>query len=210
LDGVDAVFLVWPFLSADGASEVVATLSERARRIVYLSAEAVTRRPGSFWEKVESAVEATTSEWTFVRPTGFAANTTMWSEQIRHSDVVRWVYGRAARSLIDERDIAAVVVRALTEQGHTGARYELSGPEALTQIEQVHAIGQVLGRSLSWEEITPEQIKDQLEDVPDSALETWASFIDNPEVITTTVHDVTGRPAHTFAEWAKEHADEFR
>jgi hypothetical protein len=54
------------------------------------------------------------------------------------------------------------------------------------------------------------EVKDQLEGVPDSALDTWASFVDNPEVVTTTVHEVTGSPAHTFAEWAHEHADEFR
>jgi nucleoside-diphosphate-sugar epimerase len=46
----------------------------------------------------------------------------MWADQIRESGVVRWPYGQAARSLIHERDIAAVAVRALTEDGHVGAR----------------------------------------------------------------------------------------
>lgn len=210
LDDVDAIFLVWPFLTADGAKDVVDLLSQQAPRIVFLSAEAAAHRPDSFWSAVESAVEATTADWTFLRPTGFAANTRIWSEQIRQSDEVRWVYGPAARSLIDERDIAAVAVRALTEEGHAGARYVVSGPEALTQVEQVQTIGAALGRRLRWEEISRAEIKDQLDGVPDSALDTWASFIDHPEVVTTTVPDLTGRPAHPFADWAREHADDFR
>ena len=210
LDDVDAVFLVWPFLTTDGASELVDVLSKHTPRIVYLSAEAATRRPDSVWAAIEAAIEASASEWTFLRPTGFAANTRIWSGQIRQSDVVRWVYGRAARSLIHERDIAAVAAHALTEHGHAEARYVLSGPETLTQIKQVQTIGDALTRALRWEEIPREQIKQQLEGVPDSALDTWASFVHTPEVVTTTVHEVTRAPAHTFAEWAHEHAHEFR
>jgi uncharacterized protein YbjT (DUF2867 family) len=49
--------------------------------------------------------------------------------------VVRWIYGAARRALIHERDIAAVGVLALTEDGHTGAKHVLTGPQAVTQIE---------------------------------------------------------------------------
>jgi uncharacterized protein YbjT (DUF2867 family) len=210
LDGVHAVFLVWPFLSAEGAGEVVDTLARDARRIVYLSAEAAGRRPDSFWASVEHAIERTATDWTFLRPTGFAANTLMWADQIRESGVVRWVYGQAARSLIDERDIAAVAVRALTEDGHDGARYVLTGPETLTQAEQAHAIGDALGQTVRWEELSREGVQDQLDGVPDGALDTWASFVETPEIVTMTVEEVTGSPARTFAEWARDHAQAFR
>jgi uncharacterized protein YbjT (DUF2867 family) len=210
LDGVGAVFLVWPFLGADGAEEAAGVLAAPGRRIVYLSAEAAGKRPDSFWALVERAIERSESEWTFLRPTGFAANTLMWSDQIRQGDVVRWVYGRAARSLIDERDIAAVAVRALIEDGHAGKRYVLTGPEAVTQAEQVHAIGQALGRALRWEELSREDVQQQLAGVPDTALDTWAGFVDTPEPVTQTVQDLTGRPARPFAEWARDHAAAFR
>jgi uncharacterized protein YbjT (DUF2867 family) len=210
LDGAAAVFLVWPFFSAKGAPEVAEVLAQHVERIVYLSAEAAARRPDAFWPRVEAAVEATADEWTFLRPTGFAANTRIWADQIRRSDVVRWVYGQAARSLIDERDIATVAVHALTRSGHAGARYVLSGPAAVTQVEQVGAIGDALGRTLRWEEIEPAELKDGLADVPDTALDTWAGFVRDPEAVTATVEEVTGRPARPFAEWAREHADDFR
>jgi uncharacterized protein YbjT (DUF2867 family) len=210
LGGVEAVFLVWPFLTGDGADEVVDTLARHARRIVYLSAEAAARRPDSFWALVERAIERAAAEWTFLRPTGFAANTLMWADQIRESGVVRWIYGQASRSLIHERDIAAVAVRALTEDGHDGARYALTGPDTLTQAEQAHAIGDALGRDVRWEELSREEIEGRLAGLPEGALDTWASFVESPEVVTSTVEDITGRPARPFAEWARDHADDFR
>jgi uncharacterized protein YbjT (DUF2867 family) len=210
LGGVEAVFLVWPFLTAHGADEVVDTLARRTRRIVYLSAEAAARRPDSFWALVERAIERSATEWTFLRPTGFAANTLMWADQIRESGVVRWVYGQASRSLIHERDIAAVAVRALTDDGHAGARYVLTGPDTLTQAEQAHAIGDALGRDVRWEELSREEIQDELAGLPDGALDTWASFVESPELVTSTVEEIIGMPARPFDEWARDHADDFR
>jgi uncharacterized protein YbjT (DUF2867 family) len=211
VDGADAVFLLWPFFGEDGARELVDSLATHTGRIVYLSAEAAGHRPDSFWAAIEQAVEPSLPEWTFLRPTGFAANTLMWADQIRESGTVRWPYGQAARSLIHERDIAEVGVRALTEDGHAGARYVLTGPEAITQVEQVRAIGEALGRDLRWEELSREDAETELAgQVPDTALDTWASFVDDPEVVTSTVEEVTGKAARPYAEWARDHADDFR
>jgi uncharacterized protein YbjT (DUF2867 family) len=210
LDGVGAVFLVWPFFSADGAEEVVSTLAGNAQRIVYLSAEAASGRPSSFWATIERAIEPLASEWTFLRPTGFAANTLMWAEQIRASGVVRWPYGQAARSLIHERDIAAVAIRALTEDGHAGARYILSGPEAVPQAEQAQTIGEAIGRTVSWEELSREDAEQQIPGLPDTALDTWEKFVETPEIVTSTVEQVTGEAARRFSEWAHDHVADFR
>jgi uncharacterized protein YbjT (DUF2867 family) len=210
LDGAEAVFLVWPFFNSDGVEGVLDLLARHVQRIVYLSAEAASNRANSFWAAIELAIERSAAEWTFLRPTGFAANTLMWSDQIRKGNVVRWVYGQAARSLIDERDIAAVAVRALTDDGHADKRYVLTGPEAVTQAEQVRAIGEAIGRALRWEELSREDVQRQLAAVPDTALDTWASFVDHPEIVTETVHDLTGRSARPFAEWARDHAEAFR
>ncbi|HEV7934870.1 MAG TPA: NAD(P)H-binding protein, partial [Actinomadura sp.] len=152
LDGVESVFLVWPTLAADHASaETLEMIGERARRIVYLSANGVPDDPEKRAESIlgshaliERLIQGSGREWTFLRPGGFAANTLMWAPQIRAEGVVRWIHGTAARSLIHEKDIAAVAVRALTEDGHAGAKYVLTGPETLTQVQQVHAIGEAI------------------------------------------------------------------
>ncbi len=220
MGGVDSVFLVWPFTSekasAELAPDVVDAIARDARRIVYLSAEAAREQPDSFWAALERLVERSGSQWTILQPTGFAANTLMWAEQIRDDGVVRWPYGEAARSLIHERDIAAVAAATLTEDGHGGARHVLTGPETVTQIEQVHAIGEAIGRPVRWEELSREDARLQLAEAfgdaefADAALDTWAGFVSEPERVTATVEEVTGVPARTFRQWAADHAEDFR
>src|SRR5215467_7069395 len=139
LPGAQALFLVWPFTSPEmtaGLAPKVAEIAARhAGRIVYLSAQAAADQPGSFWALVERAIEESGAAWTFLRPTGFAANTLMWADQIRTGNVVRWPYGATARSLIHEHDIAAVAVQTLMDDRHAGMKYLLTGPEAITQAE---------------------------------------------------------------------------
>jgi uncharacterized protein YbjT (DUF2867 family) len=220
LAGVDSVFLVWPFTSPEQAaslgSRVVEVLARHVSRIVYLSAQAAAGRRDSFWGTVERLIEESGAQWTFLRPTGFAANTLMWADHIRDQGVVRWPYGAAARSLIHERDLAAVAVRALTEDRHAGQRYLLTGPEVLTQAEQVREIGEVAGRAVRWEELAPEEARAQLlaawgdPGFVDSALATWAQMVAQPEPVTATVEEITGVPARTFRQWAADHVSDFR
>ena len=220
LAGAQALFLVWPFtspeLTAGLAPKVAEVTARQAERIVYLSAQAAADQPGSFWALVERAIEESGAAWTFLRPTGFAANTLMWADQIRSGDVVRWPFGAAARALIDERDIAAVAVRALTEGGHAGFRYVLSGPAVLTQAEQLAAIGRALGRDLTWEELSKAEAQRALAAAwgdpgfAASALDTWERFVTHPETVTSAVRDVTGAPARSFADWAAANAPAFR
>lgn len=214
--GVDAVFLLWPGFSPEGAREAVAALTEHAGRVVYLSAMNVRddQRDNGVWGTVEQLVERSGVRWTFLRAGGFARNTLEWADQIRAGDVVRVPHPDAGRSLIHERDIAAVAVRALLDDGHDGAKYVLTGPETLTQREQVRLIGEAVGRTLRVEEQTPDEVRAQLQwgdtAYVDAALAYWAALVDNPEPVTTTVAEVTGAPAHTFRAWAADHADDFR
>jgi uncharacterized protein YbjT (DUF2867 family) len=218
--GADALFLLWPFTSAELTAALAPKLAEVAARhvgrVVYLSAQPAGERPGSFWALAEQAIEDAGVPWTFLRPTGFASNTLMWAGQIRSGDLVRWPFGAAARTLIEERDIAAVAVRVLTEDGHAGSRYVLSGPAVLTQVEQLAAIGQALGRDLTWEELPKAEAQHALAAAwgdpgfAASALDTWERFVTHPETVTSTVRDVTGAPARSFADWAAANAGAFR
>jgi uncharacterized protein YbjT (DUF2867 family) len=218
--GADALFLLWPFISAELTAALAPKLAEIAARhvgrVVYLSAQPAGDRPGSSWALAEQAIEDAGVRWTFLRPTGFASNTLMWADQIRSDDLVRWPFGAAARALIDERDIAAVAVRVLTEDGHAGSRYVLSGPAVLTQVEQLAAIGQALGRDLTWAELPKAEAQRALAAAwgdpgfAASALDTWERFVTHPETVTSTVRDVTGAPARSFADWAAANAGAFR
>jgi uncharacterized protein YbjT (DUF2867 family) len=216
----EAVFLLWPFVSAGLtarlAPEVTKVLAAGPGRIVHLSAPQAQEDPGSSWGLAEDSVRRSGTGWTLLRPSGFAKNTLIWAPQITAGDVVRWPYGQARRSLIHEADIAAVAVAALTEDGHDQAVYSLTGPAVVSQAEQVEIIGAALNRPLRWQEMPAAEAREQLTATfgdagfAEHALATWAGFVDQPEAVTSTVREVTGRPARPFSAWVADHADAFR
>ncbi|GIJ79922.1 Uncharacterized conserved protein YbjT, contains NAD(P)-binding and DUF2867 domains [Micromonospora phaseoli] len=219
LAGTDAVFLLWPFMTADGAPAVAEAIAATTRRVVYVSAMHVRddRPPieNGFWGQVEDAIRRTDVEWTFLRVGGLATNTLQWAPAISAGRPVRMPYPAASRSLIHERDVAEVAVLAMTEAGHGGAAYALTGPASITQAEQVRIIGTVTGRPVRVERAPLAEARAELLSwadpaYADTALAYWASLVDTPEPCTPTVAELTGSPARTFAQWAAEHADDFR
>ncbi len=204
LDGVDAVFLLWPFASAEGIREVLELIG--ARRVVYLSSAAA--RPHEV--EIERLIAATAGEWTVLRPHAFAANTLRWADQVR-AGVVRQPYGDVASAPVHERDVAAVAVRALLGEGHHGAVYTLTGPRPLTRREQARTIGAAIGRPVRWEEESPEEARPRLLGLgwPAPAVDAMLRGMAEPGPVTGTVEEVTGAPAGTFETWASEHAADF-
>ena len=224
LDDIDAVFLVWtaPLEAAAPAFERIAA---HAPRIVYLSVPLKTPHPffqaslpnpsAALHEELERLIQQSGSEWTLLRPGMLASNAlAWWGPQIRRGEVVRWPYLAAPTAPIDERDIASTAVRALLESGHAGAEYVLTGPQSLRQSEQLSAIGRAIGRRLNIEELSPEEARREWAitwplSVVDMLLKSWAAALGQPAYVTNTVADVTGTPARTFFDWAKDHAGEF-
>lgn len=222
LAGIDTVFLVW-LAPVEAAAPAIERIARSAKRIVYLSAPLKTAHPffqqpnpsRTLMEQMERLIEASGLEWTFLRPGMFAGNALgWWAPQIRSGNVVRWPYLAAPTAPIDERDIAAVAVRALCEDGHAGAEYVLTGPQSLSQFEQLSIIGRVIGRPVHVEEISPEEARREWlptwpESVVDMLLEAWAAALGQPAHVTSTVAEVNGVPARTFMEWAMDDASSF-
>jgi uncharacterized protein YbjT (DUF2867 family) len=128
--------------------------------------------------------------------------------------VVQWPYLAAPTAPIDERDIAAVAVRTLTEDGHGGMEYVVTGPESLSQYEQIATIGRVIGRELQIEDVSPEEARRGcLQAMPEAVasllLKAWAAAIGQPAFVTSTVRELLGREARTFFEWVMANAAEF-
>ncbi|XRQ08727.1 SDR family oxidoreductase [Actinomadura welshii] len=219
LDGVEAVFLIWPFVDPAAAAQLAPRVVDvlagaGSPRVVYVSAASAEADPDSFWAVVERAITASDMPWTMLRPTGIATNTLGWAASIRAEGVVRWPYGAAARSMVHEDDIAAVAVEALTSDRHDKRTYVLSGPETVTQAEQVRIIGEVVGRDLHWQDVPAQDVRPMLAEemgpaFADSALANWAALVETPEQVTADVAAVLGRPARTFAQWAADHAADF-
>jgi uncharacterized protein YbjT (DUF2867 family) len=215
LTGVDAVFLVFPSVEADSAArDLISALAPRP--IVYLSAHGATPTPepdGSIMGShgyLESLI-ADAAPFTFLRSSGFAANTLAWAAQLQQSDTLRWIFPSATRSLIHEADLAAVAVRALTSDDHRGKAYHLTGPAQLTQADQLTTLGAVLGRSLRFEEVPPAEATSLFPaSLAESIVAGQSHFVDHPEPFTDEVARLTGRPALPYESWARDHAAAFR
>jgi len=222
LHGVDGVFWMWPFftLSTATAPAVLERITAHARRValvssvgVHLGIEPVDNNCHAY---LEGLLEETDLEWTFLRTTGFHSNALGFAPQIRTSGTVRFPYGAAVRTSVHEGDVAAVGAQALTAGGHARRKYLVTGPEALSQAEQVHIIGEILGRELGWEDIHHDDARKAMVDsgwppsYADGALDYFATLVTDPEPGSTVVEDITGRPARTFREWAVDHVDAYR
>jgi uncharacterized protein YbjT (DUF2867 family) len=224
LQEIDTVFLVWvaPPDAIEGALEKIAT---HARRIVYLTAPLKTPHPffqqpnpsRAIAERIERVIEQSGLDWTFVRAGMFAGNARhFWGPQIRAGGAIRWPYLNAPTAPTDERDIATIAVRALCGEGHAGAEYVITGPQSLTQAEQIQTIGRAIGRVLHLEEMTPDQARSALLPVLGSPvfinmlLNAWEAALGQPAFVSSTFAELTGKAPRPFLQWATDHAAEFR
>ncbi|MFL6118627.1 NAD(P)H-binding protein [Actinophytocola sp.] len=207
LRGVDAVFLMWPLHTAAALPGVLDAVG--GRHVVYLGSGGV--RDLTMAE--QAALVAGCPRWTVIQSSTFAVNALWWARQLRAGDEVRGAHGDLAMAMLHEADIAAVAVRSLLD-GRLGETFDITGPAALTQVEQVRVMSEVLDRPLRWVELPRAEARAQLlaDGLPgsfvDVLLDVYAVMPRRPTV-TATVAEVTGRPARTFAEWVTDHAAEF-
>ena len=215
--GVDRLFLfpaagdLTAFLSRAGAVEHIVVLSSLAAAGEFERDKVSVT--GQHHGAVEAAVRATGIPSTILRPGTFANNLLFWAYSIRTTGGVDGPYPSSAQAPVHEKDVADVAVAALTEQGHDGAIYPLTGPQALTQADQLAAIGAALGRPLTYRAISPEQYTATMTQWMDPAyvamlLRYWAETVDEPDVVRSSA-PITGT-SRTLAEWAEDHADDFR
>jgi len=223
LKEIDTVFMIW-VAPPDAIESAVARIARHARRIVYLTAPLKTPHPffqqpnpsRAIAERMEQMIEQSGSEWTFVRAGMFAGNARhFWGAQIRAGGVIRWPYLESPTAPTDERDIATVAVRTLCDDGHAGAEYVVTGPQSLTQAEQIQTIGRAIGRALRVEEMTPDEAPSELLPVLGSPvfinmlLNAWRAALGQPAFVSSTFAELIGKEPRPFLEWSTDYAAEF-
>ncbi|GGV89517.1 NAD(P)H-binding protein [Streptomyces massasporeus] len=220
LEGVEAL-QISPRATGPGLGELLRLAAARGvRRAVLLSATTVEYPAGEArfaarFKHAEELVRNSGLDWTILRLADFAANALAWAPQIRAGDVVRGAYARAATSPLHEADIAGVAVHALRGSLRKEAIHTLTGPQSLDQVEKVRLIGTAIGRALSFQELPPEQVRQGMlaqglsEEIPARLLGSLADYAERPGPTTSTVEDLLGRPALTFADWAHDNAPAF-
>ncbi|WP_331749553.1 NAD(P)H-binding protein (plasmid) [Streptomyces sp. NBC_00984] len=220
LCGVRTVFLVTNPGRDDDGGFLRTARSAGVRHVVKLSAAAVADGRAedliTRWQRRnEELLRGSGMEWTLLRPRAFMSNVLSWAGSIRSDDVVRALYGSSANACVDPRDVAEVAVRALTEDGHAGRVHTLTGPEAITAVEQTAQLAELLCRPLRFEELGPEQARTALgarypADIVEALLESAERGREGSKAeVDGTVVGLLGRPAGTFRGWASDHLSAF-
>ncbi|UFU07251.1 SDR family oxidoreductase [Ruania halotolerans] len=211
-DGVDAVHLITfggdDFEDLSNGSDIVGHAEHHGvRRATVLGGWSRT--------SIERALAASALTWTVLHPVEFMANALDWAQEARTRRTVSML-ATYPSAMVHEADIASVAARALTEEGHGGRTYPLTGPEALTPQERVRVLAEATGTDLTFVPLTEAQERERLRgygydaDYVEFGIQLATNPPDSSGVVLPTVEDVTGRPARTFALWAQEHADRFR
>ncbi|WP_328777960.1 NAD(P)H-binding protein [Streptomyces canus] len=218
LDGVRSLFLV-SRLGSDADILEAARLAG-VEHVVLVSSITVQTHPhlGPAGENlaVERLLQDSGMAWTILRPTQFASNALMWAASIRARETVRAPYADTGLPTIHPADIASVARVALTEPGHQGRTYALTGPQSVTARQQVEAIAAALGREVPFIEISRQEAHAQMavvfgDEAAEAVLDvTGGDVNDELLVVRDTVSRVIGSPARPFHQWAAENADIFR
>ena len=214
LSGVHAAYVAFsPDLAMPGAGETVAALTRRAvehgvRRLVLLSGRgepAAQEAEGLF------AAAAEPAEWTVLRASWFSQDfsETFMADATRAGELALPV-GDVPEPFVDAEDIADVAVAALTEDGHAGRTYELTGPRAITFDEAVRTIAAAAERDIRLVRIGHDALQAGLteEGVPAEAAELigflFREVLDGRNARPADgVRQALGRPPRDFAEFAR-------
>lgn len=221
-EGVSAVFLL-AVVPGFAPAFLKAAKEAGVRRIVFQSSGAVddaaSEQPNpiaAFHYDIERQIRESGLEWTFLRLEVASADALQWAfdvaGQIKAGDVVRGPYAEAAGSPIHPADFAAVAVAALTQNGHAGEIYHVTGPQSLTNREEIELLGKALGRPLRYEELSPADARQAISPYApaDVLFEMWEKYVGRPAPVTDTVQRLTGHPPRTVEEWAAELAASLR
>lgn len=222
LDGVDALFLNTP--SSERAAERQIRCADLAvaagvGRLVLLSQYAADAgSPVRFlrWHaEVEQHVAALPLAVTVLRPNLFLQGMLAMADPIARSGSFGAPIGDARVSMVDTRDIAAVAAVVLTEPGHTGTTYTLTGPSAISHDDVATAIGEATGRSIDFADLSDATFTALLEGVLPpwqraGLLEDYAHYRrGEAATVDPAVPTILGRPARDVADFARDHAGRF-
>ena len=168
------------------------------------------RTVGAWHLAAEDAVRHSGLEWTVLRPSSFASNTLHWAGAVRAGQPVPNLSGDGGQGVIDPADIAAVAALALTDPGHGGRTYTLTGPELLSVPDQARILTEVIGRPVTTVDPGPEGARAGLlasgmppEAVDATLLGSARARAWHNAVLTEDVRMVLGRDPVSFRDWAR-------
>ncbi len=165
--------------------------------------------------EVERHVRDLRWEVTVLRPNLFLQGLLAMAGPIAAHGAFGAPIGDARVSMVDTRDIAAVAARVLTEPGHGGATYTLTGPAAVTHDEVAAALAAATGRPVTFGDVAPGDFAAALDGVlpdwqRDGVVEDYAHYRrGEAAAVDPAVATLLGRPARGLDGFARDHATRF-
>jgi uncharacterized protein YbjT (DUF2867 family) len=226
LQGVESAFLVHPGSETQVAAEsafIAAAREAGLPHLVRLSVVGADQpgidalRFGASHRDLEAVATGSGIPTTFLRPNGFMQNYLGQAATIREPGVFYSSLSPAAVvSHVDAEDIGAVAAKVLTEPGHAGAAYTLTGPEPLSDDEIASRFSRVLGREVTHVQVTPADARASMvsmgypEWVADGITE-LAGFYETGHAggVAPDIEQLLGRPARSFDDFVADHRDAF-
>jgi len=225
LEGVSKVFLLTPIdpLQVPQASNVIEAAKESGNdpHVVRLSVhqashEALSRNSRQHSE-VEDELTSSGLPYTFLRPQSFMQNTLIAAPTVASEGKIYQPFKDGKLGMIDVRDIGEVAAKALTEEGHEGKVYTLTGPAAISFYEVAKALSEVLGKEVRYVDISLEDAKramlnrgfpewrvDVLIEYAKAHSEGYSDFT------TEDFKQLTGHPATSYKKFASDFERMFR
>lgn len=224
LAGVEKVFLLTP--PFPNMAEIVTNLVEVAKLtgvkyIVKQSGLGTGSEPKTMllgWHREgEKAIEASGIPFTFLRPNSFMQNYANSSGRtIKTQSTFYKPMADAKVSLVDVRDIAAVAVAALTQSGHEGKAYDITGAEALSNEEIAEILSHVLGRKIKYVDVSEETASQGMKSagMPEVLVDAFMELnriqkAGHAAAVSPVVEQVTGKKPIAFAQFAQDYIEAF-
>lgn len=213
LDGVSAAYITYvPDLAMPGAKDAIAAFVERARRKGVQRLVLLSGRGEAEAQACERIVQASGLEWTVVRASWFNQN---FSEgaflDMVLSGALTLPAGGAAEPFVDADDIADVAVAALTEDGHGGEIYEVTGPRLMSFADVAADLSRAAGREIRFIDVPHEAFIEGVRQSGAPSDVTWmldylfSTVLDGRNAhLTDGVQRALGRPPKDFADYARE------
>jgi len=185
--------------------------------------QSVTQAPGKAslipqWHRAgEERLERAGIGYVFLRPASFTSNALGWVGSVKSDGTIYNPFATTALPVVHPDDIADVAAVVITQAGHAGKAYDITGPEALTVDEQAAILGEVLGRPLKTVPVSDEAMRDGMlkAGTPPTYVEARVGLVQMLRKLgrlepSRAVEDVTGKPARSFRQWVEENIAAFR
>jgi uncharacterized protein YbjT (DUF2867 family) len=224
LQGIDRAFLLPPL--DPRTVQLVKNFVDAAKRvgtkhIVKFSVDGASLdapvRFGRWHAEGDQYLEESGIPHTLLQPNMFYQNMLGIAPQIASQGTIYMPAENSKVSQVDVRDIAAVAVKTLTEDGHIGQTYVITGPTAISYTDIAQTLSAALGKPVTYVSISPEQFKTAMlgsgapEWLADAMNELYAVYrAGYGGGVTDTFAQVTGKPPTTFEQFIQDHLSAFQ